>query len=165
MLRQVFGAAVDYSTVKIHNHGYWMFFGFQPEDTATAPDGEVYLPHRLYAADFSTESDLRMRLLVHEMTHVWQYQRGYPVKRVRGPRPNMRYEYTLAPGKRLCDYNMEAQGNMLADYFLLKFRNAKRRLYEARYVSHPNPLPLYENILAHFIADPSAAANLPKVTE
>lgn len=104
-------------------------------------------------------------LLVHEMTHVWQYQLGYPVKRVRVPRPNMSYAYALTTGKRLCDYNMEAQGNLLADYFLVKYRNSQQYLYESKYLYHPNVLPLYERALAHFVANPSDISNLPKVTE
>lgn len=165
MLRQVFGASVDYSSVKLHNHGYWLLFGFQPDDTATAPNGEIFLPADLFSEDFSGQPDDRKRLLVHEMTHVWQYQLGYPVKRVRVPRPNMSYEYTLTTGKHLCDYNMEAQGNLLADYFLVKFRKSQRSLYESKYLYHPNVLPLYESTLAHFVASPSDTSNLPKVTE
>ena len=165
MLRQVFGSSIDYGAVKLHNHGYWMLFGFQPDDTATAPNGEIYLPAELFKADFSLEMDVHKRLLVHEMTHVWQYQLGYPVKRVRTPRPRMSYAYTLTAGRHLCDYNMEAQGNILADYFLVKFRNAQSEVYEARYARFPNALPLYENALGPFIADPKDASNLPKVTE
>jgi len=165
MLRQVFGSSVDYDSVKLHNHGYWMLFGFQPDDTATAPNGEIYLPAGLFKPDFSLEMDVHKRLLVHEMTHVWQYQLGYPVKRVRAPRPSMSYAYTLAAGRQLCDYNMEAQGNILADYFLVKFRNAQNEVYEARYARYPNVLRLYESVLAPFIANPAETSNLPKVTE
>lgn len=165
MLRQVFGSSVDYGAVKVHNHGYWMLLGFQPDDTATAPNGQIYMRADLFSTDFSLEPDIRKRLLVHEMTHVWQYQRGYPVKRVRAPRPRMSYRYVLATGRQLCDYNMEAQGNILADYFLLKFRNAQRSVYEPRYAREPNVLPLYESVLAHFLAHPADVSNLPKVTE
>ena len=165
MLRQVFGSSVDYGSVKLHNHGYWMFFGFQPDDTATAPNGEIYMPADLFEADFSVVPDDRKRLLVHEMTHVWQYQLGYPVKRVRGPRPGMSYRYALAAGKHFCDYNMEAQGNILADYYLLKFRSAQQSIYELRYRRQPNVLPLYEGALKWFLADPADVSNLPKVTE
>ena len=77
----------------------------------------------------------------------------------------MSYAYTLTAGRHLCDYNMEAQGNILADYFLVKFRNAQSEVYEARYARFPNALPLYENALGPFIADPKDASNLPKVTE
>lgn len=166
MLRQVFGSAVDYGSVKLHNHGYWMLLGFQPDNTATAPNGEIYLPGELFSPDFSLEGLGDQHLLVHEMTHVWQYQLGYPIKRVRTPRPNMSYAYTLNPQKRLCDYNMEAQGNLIADYFLLQFRNAKRELSESRYAfMQGDPKPLYQTVLRDFLADPADTTNLPKVTE
>lgn len=166
MLRQVFGNALDYSSVKLHNHGYWLLFGFQPDNTATAPNGEIYLPGDLFREDFSTEPNDRSRLLVHEMTHVWQYQLGYPLKRIRTPRPNMSYDYTLDPTKRLCDYNMEAQGNLIADYFLLQYRNGKRDLSESQYAfMQGDPLPLYRAALRDFLANPADKSNLPKVTK
>ena len=161
----MFGSSIDYGAVKLHNHGYWMLFGFQPDDTATAPNGQIYMPADLFSPDFSGEPDERKRLLVHEMTHVWQYQLGYPVKRVRAPRPGMSYRYALAAGKQFCDYNMEAQGNILADYYLLKFANAQLSMYEMRYRRHQNVLPLYEGTLARFLAHPADESNLPKVTE
>ena len=165
MLRQVFGSSVDYGSVKLHNHGYWMFFGFQPDDTATAPNGEIYLPADLFSPDFSREFSGRQHLLIHEMTHVWQYQLGYPVKRVRAPRPNMSYAYHLAPMRKLCDFNMEAQGNLLADYFLVKFRSDQRNISELRYRKTPGLLAEYERALSDFTAKPSDPGNLPKVTE
>lgn len=165
MLRQVFGSSVDYAAVKVHNHGYWMFFGFQPDNTATAPNGQIYMPADLFAADFSRELNDRQHLLVHEMTHVWQYQLGYPVKRVRAPRPNMSYEYLLTQGRKLCDYNMEAQGNLIADYFLVKFRADPMNISEFRYSRMPGLLAEYERVLSDFIANPSNPGNLPKVTE
>ncbi|QOY63436.1 PAAR domain-containing protein [Lysobacter sp. H21R4] len=165
MLRQVFGNSVDYKSVKLHNHGYWLLFGFQPDNTATAPNGDIYLPGKLFSIDFSLELDREQRLLVHEMTHVWQYQLGYPIKRVRGPRPNMTYEYTLDRNKRLCDYNMEAQGNIIADYYLLRFRQNTDDLYESKYRHRANLLALYEGILRDFLITPDDSNNLPQVTK
>lgn len=133
--------------MRLHNHGYWLLFGFQRDDTATAPNGEIYMPADLFAADFSTMRTRRQRLLVHEMTHVWQYRLGYPVKGVRAPRPNMSYEYTLDADRMFCDYNMEAQANLVADYFLLAFRSDPDALYERTYRSATTALPLYERTL------------------
>ncbi len=165
MLRQVFGDAVNYTSVKIHNHGYWLLFGFQPDNTATAPNGQIYLPGQLFRQDFSTQSNDRAQLFVHEMTHVWQYQLGYPVKRVRGVRPNMTYGYTIDGRKRLCNYNMEAQGNIIADYFLLKVRQGGEDLYERKYRGQPHLLAVYEATLRDFLIQPGDMSNLPKVTE
>jgi uncharacterized Zn-binding protein involved in type VI secretion len=164
MLSQVFGSSIDYRRVRLHNHGYWLLFGFQPDDTATAPNGEIYLPADLFETDFSLQPNRKQRLLVHEMTHVWQYQLGYPVKSVRGPRPYMSYGYSLGGGKLLHDFNMEAQGNILADYFLLKFRQSPQDLYETKYRLTTNALLLFENTLSQFIANPASRSNLPLVT-
>ncbi|GAB2612961.1 PAAR domain-containing protein [Novilysobacter erysipheiresistens] len=166
MARQVFGEAIDYGSVKIHNHGYWLFFGFQQEDTAVAPNGEIYLPADLFKPDFSLLGPTEQRLLIHELTHVWQYQLGYPIKRVRAVRPHMSYAYTLGLGRKLHDYNMEAQGNIIADYFTLKVHGDKRALYEAQYMfSTFDSLPSYQQTLSEFLADPRSANNLPQVTE
>ncbi|QCO68744.1 PAAR domain-containing protein [Luteimonas yindakuii] len=165
LLRPLFGTAVDYSAVKLHNHGYWLLFGFQPDDTATAPNGQIFLPGNLFSADFSRERLPRQHLFVHEMTHVWQYQLGYPLKRIRGVRPNMSYRYELTANKLLCDYNLEAQGNLLADYFLIRFRQGQRNVSEPRYHTMRDVLPLYERTLRDFLSDPAATDNLPKVTE
>ncbi|KAG1076863.1 hypothetical protein G6F40_017240 [Rhizopus arrhizus] len=54
MAQLVFGDAIDYSLVRIHNHGYWMLFGMQPEDTVVAPNGEIYFPKDLYIHDYSS---------------------------------------------------------------------------------------------------------------
>ncbi|UUZ53048.1 hypothetical protein LP419_29235 [Massilia sp. H-1] len=57
---------------------------------------------------------------MHEMVHVWQYQLGYPVRLRGAVRVGLSYDYELAPDKHLSDFNMEAQGDLLADYFALK---------------------------------------------
>ena len=44
MARSVFGDGLDYDAVKVHRGGYWLFFGFQDEDTAVTPNGEMYFP-------------------------------------------------------------------------------------------------------------------------
>lgn len=120
----------------------------------------------LFKPDFSLLGPTEQRLLIHELTHVWQYQLGYPIKRVRAVRPHMSYAYTLGLGRKLHDYNMEAQGNIIADYFTLKVHGDKRALYEAQYMfSTFDSLPSYQQTLSEFLADPRSANNLPQVTE
>jgi hypothetical protein len=160
MARLVFGDAIDYATVKVHACAY-LPFGLQPRRTAMAPNGNLYFPRGCFQDDFSA-CDLADRMwFIHEMTHVWQFQLGYPV-RLRGAlRIGLPYAYTLADGRRLCDYNMEAQGNLLADYFALKFCDGQSRLYEHRYRHTPGALALYEAVLADFIRAPTERRNLP----
>ena len=77
----------------------------------------------------------------------------------------MTYDYTLAPDKKLCDYNMEAQGDILADYFLAGFRNARARLRNKNYQADPDVLSLLKQALSDFLKNPKDAGNLPKTTK
>lgn len=127
MVRSVFGDAIDYNKVKIHNEEY-MWFGMQDAKTAMAPDGEIYFSQAGYKEDFSRESVVDRWWLIHEIVHVWQAQLGYSVRlngamlfpgRVVGDVYS--YELTNADGSipRLQDFNMEQQGDLIADYFLI----------------------------------------------
>jgi hypothetical protein len=160
MARRVFADAIDYSTVSVYARAY-LPLGLQPRRTAMAPNGNLYFPRGCFQDDFSA-CDLGNRMwFIHEMTHVWQFQLGYPV-RLRGAiRIGLPYAYALGAGKRLADYNMEAQGNLLADYFALKFCDGQGRLYEQRYRHRPDALALYESVLADFIVAPAERRNLP----
>lgn len=68
------------------------------------------------------------------------------------------YGYELRKWRTLADYNMEAQGNLLADYFVLKFLNEPMEMIQRKYA---NDLPLFEEVLSTFLANPSDHANLP----
>jgi hypothetical protein len=161
LARRVFGAALDYDAVRIHARAY-LPFGLQPARTAMAPNGHLYFPPACHQRDFSACDSGQQMWFIHEMTHVWQHQLGYWV-RLRGAiRLGLGYGYTLAPTRRLSDYNMEAQGNLLADYFALKVLHAPHRLYEARYRAMPEALALFETVLAGFIADPASRLHLPR---
>jgi len=96
---------------------------------------------------------------MHEMVHVWQHQLRYPVKLRGAIRIGLRYDYTLIAEKRLCDYNMEAQGDLLADYFVLKCLCAPDAMRQAKYAED---ISVYEEVLSDFFADRKAASNLPR---
>jgi hypothetical protein len=162
--RLVFADAIDYSTVRVHDTGY-LPFGLQPAHTAMAPNGHLYFPKACFRDDFSTNLASQMWFM-HEMTHVWQHQLGYWVRLRGAVRIGLGYGYTLAPGRRLRDYNMEAQGNLIADYFALAHQGGegRRHLYEHKYRTHPDALALLQTVLADFIADPSNRRNLPRST-
>ena len=160
MARLVFGDAIDYAKVSVYARAY-LPFGLQPPRTAMAPDGNLYFPRGCFQDDFSA-CDITDRMwFIHEMTHVWQFQLGYPV-RLRGAiRVGLPYAYRLADGKRLSDYNMEAQGNLLADWFALRFCDGQSRLHEHRYRHAPDALALFETVLADFLRAPSERRHLP----
>jgi len=157
MATQVFKDAIDYSKVRVHAETY---IPFQDEDTAVTPNGEIYFHPKRFKDDFSQEANSEKHWLIHEMTHVWQYQLGYPVAGRGFFRVGLSYEYDLAEDKLLKDYNMEAQGDLIADYFALKFlkdAGAMKR-NQQRYAGD---LPLYEKVLRVFLSDPKDPGNQP----
>lgn len=161
LARLVFRDAIDYSMVRIHARPY-LPFGLQPPHTAMAPNGSLYFPPACHQDDFAACGIPDQMWFIHEMTHVWQFQLGYWVRARGAIRIGLDYGYRLDVARRLSDYNMEAQGNLLADYFALRFRDAPSRLYEARYRHAPDALALFETVLADFIAAPSDRRHLPK---
>lgn len=161
MAKLVFGDSVDYSKVKVHNKEY-LWFGLQHDDIAMTPNGEMYFNPKHFKEDFSNPADLGgQRWFIHEMTHVWQHQLGYPVKWRGAVRLGLSYRYALDMEKRLSDYNMEAQGNILADYFVVKHRGRQRAMYEEQYWYDENALALLEAVLSDFLEEPESRRNLP----
>lgn len=165
MAKLVFGSSVDYAKVKVHNHGYWMFLGLQQKETAVTPNGEMYFPKDIYREDFSLAGLDFEALFVHEMVHVWQHQLGYPVRRIRAPRPKMSYDYYLDGTKKLCDYNMEAQGAIISDYFLTVFRNEQEGLSALHYRYAFGLAGRFQLTLSDFLVNPASTANLSLTTK
>jgi thiol:disulfide interchange protein DsbC len=154
----IFGTSIDYSRVRIHNHSY-LPFNLQHQHTAMAPNGHMYFLGHHYREDYSQESLQFKHWFIHEMTHVWQYQSGYPVKFRGALRLGLSYAYHLDSARQLCDYNMEAQGELLADYCCLKYLKTNRALAMKGYTT--NDLPLYEAVLETFLIDPANRCHLP----
>lgn len=157
MARRLFGDAIDYAIVRIYNRRY-LPFGLQPRNCAMTPNGAIYFHKSCCLLDFSAGSEDARHWFMHEMVHVWQHQLGYPV-RLRGAiRIGLSYRYELAMDKTLADYNMEAQGDLLADYFVLRHLGSAASMRQPRYA---NSLALFEHVLAGFLAHPSSRKNLP----
>jgi len=110
-----------------------------------------------YKPDYSQEDASYRHWFIHEMTHVWQYQLGYPVKRVGMSRPH--YDYILEASKSFSDYNMEQQGDIIADYFYMKILRQANACKMSQY--NRSYLPMYEKILGVFLANPKDKSNLP----
>ncbi|WP_370601541.1 PAAR domain-containing protein [Pseudomonas nitroreducens] len=161
--RTVFKDSIDYSQVKIHHGGWWLFLGFQ--NTAVTPNGEMYFPKStdLYKDDFSTTGAGRDKaLFMHEMTHVWQYQLGYWVKWHAlwvTSRGSAAYEYDLKAGGRLSDYNMEQQGEIVSDYYMICIERDANSVWNSNNrKKDPN---LLKETLRNFLSTPSSQENLP----
>ena len=117
LARSVFGDAIDYFSVRLFRGKWWPL---QPRNAAMAPDGNIYF-HPVgggWSEDFSAEPLLRQGFFIHEMTHVWQAQRGgrwyLPLMR----HPFCRYRYALRPGKAFARYGVEQQAEIVRHRFL-----------------------------------------------
>lgn len=162
MARLVYGDAVEYPRVRVHNYGYWMFCGLQDKRTAVCPNGKMYFPSDIYRDDYSAGPLAAQQHFIHEMAHVWQYQLGYRIKWVRVLCPWMRYDYVLDGVRQLHDFNMEAQADLLADYFLAVFRGAPELLSNRRYRGATRVGDLLRSALGEFLADRGSRRNLPR---
>jgi hypothetical protein len=155
MASALFGAAIDYAKVRIHNRRY---FPFQPKNCAMTPNGRLYFHASCFLDDFACGDVHAQHWFIHEMVHVWQHQLGYPV-RLRGAlRIGLGYHYRLRAGATLADFNMEAQGDLLADYFVLKILGNPGAM---RWRENAGNLDLFEAVLGDFLATPASRANLP----
>lgn len=154
MASLLFGDAIDYSRVRIHGRRY---LPFQPKNCCMTPNGSMYFHRSCFLADYARADPGAIHWFMHEMVHVWQHQLGYPV-RLRGAfRIGLAYHYSLREGATLADYNMEAQGDLLADYFVLKFLRRPCAMRQERY---RDSLALYERVLASFLDNPADSGNL-----
>ena len=158
MAALLFGDAIDYSKARIYNRSY-LPFGLQPRNCAMTPNGAMYFHKSCCLVDFSAGSEHARHWFMHEMVHVWQHQLGYPVRTRGAVRLGLSYRYELAMDKTLSDYNMEAQGDLLADYFVLKHLGSASAMRQPRYA---DDLPLFEQVLASFLTHPAERRNLPK---
>jgi hypothetical protein len=113
----MFGASIDYSQVRIHAAKWWPF---QPKRVAMAPDGHIWFhpggPD--YCDDFCDRNLNAQGLFIHEMTHVWQHQRGVYLPLAR--HPFCRYDYSIRPGWELKRYGIEQQAEIVRHAFLLR---------------------------------------------
>lgn len=161
MARSVFGRGVDYSKVWIHHGGWWLFMGMQDKNTAVTPNGEMYYPRNLYQHNFASPS-INARwyaLFMHEMAHVWQYQMGYPVK-WKGltvtSRGRAAYDYRLTEESRLKDFNMEQQGHIMSDCYMICVAGRDRDALNPR--MDPD---LLQKIMKPFVENPTDRNHLP----
>lgn len=172
MARLVFKDSINYSTVRIHNEEY-LPFDLQDDRTAMTPNGSMYFNPKKFILDFSLEDDQGKIWFMHEMVHVWQYQLGYSVTwagfwiAVTGGYYNRRaYRFDRSDykdpkdsskdspdvDKTLPDFNMEQQGDIIAEYFGAKHLGVPELQIN---------LAFYERVLKKFIRSPKNASLLP----
>lgn len=118
LARSVFGDAIAYEGVRIHNRK-WAFF--QPRHVVMAPMGHLHFHPRgdVFCEDFCEQSLARQGLFIHELVHVWQAQTRGRWYLVMMRWPFDRYSYSLKPGWPLSRYGLEQQAEIVRHYFLL----------------------------------------------
>lgn len=123
LARSVFGESLCLDEVHLKT-AWWVLKNY-----AVSPNGNIYFHPTDWIADFSHASLSKQSWLIHELTHVWQLQRGLKV--VRGAVINRRYDYVLVTGKSFFKYGIEQQARMVQDYFLHRQRGQDCRDLEA----------------------------------
>jgi len=135
LARSVFGDTIAYEAVRIRRKK-WIFF--QPRKTIMAPTGNIHFHPggSAYCDDFSCATLSRQGLFIHEMVHVWQYQRGIflPLRR----HPFCRYDYAIKPGQPFKKYGLEQQAELVRHAFLIR---------QGGSVPGAPPLDTYQQIL------------------
>ena len=117
LARSVFGEAIEYGRVRLVRRKWWPF---QPRRFTMAPMGNIHFHPQgeAWSDDFSAEPLGRQAFFIHEMTHVWQAQKGgrfyLPLMR----HAFSRYAYVLKAGKPFARYGIEQQAEIVAHRFL-----------------------------------------------
>lgn len=123
LARSVFGDSICLDEVQLKT-AWWVLRHY-----AVSPNGNIYFHPDDWIEDFSRASLGKQSWLIHELTHVWQLQRGLKV--VRGAVINRRYDYVLVTGKSFFKYGIEQQARMVQDYFTRRQRGHDCRDLEA----------------------------------
>jgi hypothetical protein len=85
-----------------------------------APTGDIWFhpDGGGWSEDFASELLSRQAFFMHEMTHVWQAQRGGRFYLMLTRHPFCRYDYRLQPGKPFSSYGIEQQAEIVRHRFL-----------------------------------------------
>lgn len=133
MARSVFGDSLDYNRIRVDERALvW-----------TSWSGGAYVSFHT----INCWGPLYPSLLIHELTHIWQYRRMGAVYIPRALRAqwNKGYDYGGLPALEahkntgLKAFNLEQQAEILTDYF--KIKNGMRPLWGN---AKPSDLPIYE---------------------
>ena len=118
IVRSVFGDSIDVARVTFRRAKWWFL---QPARIVMAPDGHIWFhPDNPAWRDDFVDASLPLRgLIVHELTHVWQHQRGINLVLRRGPLA--RYDYLpLKDGRPFERYGLEQQAEIVRDAYVLR---------------------------------------------
>lgn len=149
LAKVVFGNTIKYHEVKVFKVDYLIH---QDKNTIVTPNGSLYPGQDVYSENYALDRDGIKHLFIHEMAHVWQSQKGiwvrlsgakihicsyldgtnpylYNIHQTFGTRvvkmqtaQSKTVSNIITIKSKLSDYNMEAQAEIIADYWALKFK-------------------------------------------
>jgi hypothetical protein len=142
----VFGSSVDFSLVRIDTHSLMVFIAKKIEHYSKGREFTTF--HTINGE----EGNITIGTLIHELTHVWQYQQVgaiYMPEAVHAQNTGG-YNYGGVPalqtakasGKGIRTFNREQQAQIVEDYFLIR---------KGKGPGTPADLPIY----AHFVKEVS----------
>jgi hypothetical protein len=117
LVRSMFGGAIDPGRLRLIEGKWWPL---QPRRSAMAPMGDVWFhpDGGGWTEDFASEPLASQGYFIHEMTHVWQAQKGGRFYLLLMRHPFCRYDYQLTPGKPFERYGIEQQAEIVRHSFL-----------------------------------------------
>ena len=117
LARSIFRDAIDYSRVRLVRGKWWPL---QPRRSAMAPMGNIYFhpDGGGWSEDFSNEPLHAQGFFIHELTHVWQAQKGGRFYLPLARHPFCRYRYEVVPGRAFRRYGLEQQAEIIRHIFL-----------------------------------------------
>ncbi|SFC07258.1 RHS repeat-associated core domain-containing protein [Microbulbifer thermotolerans] len=141
LAKTVFGDEIDLTKVRLTNRN----FPFSGEKVSVTPSNTIWLGKN-YRSDFSSEELKMMGHLIHELTHVWQYQNGVSLKwaatklSMNGKSYKENYHYSL--GGEFKSYNIEQQATIFEHQF---YRNSYGNPYGDSLIRDFNGRPIPES--------------------
>ena len=177
LAQEIYKNTIDYSKVKIFEGSYFPLDA-QNEDTFVTPNGNIYIPKKHYKLDYSLESNSYKKIFIHELGHVWQHQRKVNVLLNAGAlqacnlitatlydpytyniwESSAVYEYiqNKTAKKLFLDYNLEAQAEIFADFWVVKNNLSDKYLNESnrdnwRNRQHQDILKAYSDKISEVI--------------
>ena len=117
LVRSIFKDAIDVTRVRLIEGKWWPL---QPRRSAMAPMGDIWFhpDGGGWSEDFAAEPLSAQAYFIHEMTHVWQAQKGGRFYLMLMRHPFCRYRYVLKPGKPLRRYGIEQHAEIIRHRFL-----------------------------------------------
>ena len=155
MAKQVFADSIDFNRIKIYRG-----IPLLPNpNTAIAPNGNIYFPRKHCPDDF-TQAGIAYKIwLIHELTHVWQHQRGHKVwlsglliMLKGGYRKRKAYAYPI-PLPHFNQLNIEQQADLVAHYFAATY--LPKNIYTPQQ-------PIFQMTLADFLHNPHNKTLCPR---